>query len=328
MKRVSAAVLAGSLVVAPHLLAEQHLPVFSHDQPILAHSQGYLGVDVRDIGTARASQLHLKSTRGAEIVTVDHDAPAARAGLRIHDVILEMNGQIIEGEAQMSHMMRQMPAGRVITLVISRDGQQKTLSVRLANKATIEAEAWSKHIPVPEPPNYGSNFALPSSGSPFGNGFLSGSAGHALYTGLDLDVLGPQLAGYFGIHNGKGLLVRHVDSDSPASTAGLRAGDVIVRANGKVVATPAQLEHVLHANRGKPVHLSVFRNRQEQTLTMTVGQPKTSSFLSRPAMSPGWSPVLLARSMGHELARVPAGALQHLGNLEREIRSLPGRSLP
>ena len=54
-------------------------------------SQGYFGVDCRDVADSS------RTPRGAEILHVDHDAPAGKAGLREHDVVLSMNGQPVEG---------------------------------------------------------------------------------------------------------------------------------------------------------------------------------------------------------------------------------------
>jgi len=108
---------------------------------------------MRDVDTASAAQLKLKEARGVEVTTVDHDAPANKAGMKVHDVILEMNGQAIAGEAQLTRMLHDTPAGRSVSLLVSRDGQQWVLTVQLADRATIEANAWSQHIPVPDPDN-------------------------------------------------------------------------------------------------------------------------------------------------------------------------------
>jgi serine protease Do len=62
---------------------------------LLHNSQGYLGVDVKDVDPDRAAVLKLKNGHGVEIVALDHDAPAAKAGLRAHDIILQMNGERI-----------------------------------------------------------------------------------------------------------------------------------------------------------------------------------------------------------------------------------------
>jgi serine protease Do len=254
--------------------AGQHIVVSGDDPAMLnSPSQGYLGVGMRDVDAERAADLKLKEVRGAEIITVDHDAPAAKAGLRIHDVILGMNNQAIDGQAQLTRMLHDTPAGRTVTLLISRDGQLMTLTAQLADRATIEANAWSQHIPVPDPDTDG--FSLPAPG--FGNNFISTLGSNPFYTGVDLDMLGPQLANYFGVHDGQGLLITRVDDNSPASAAGLRAGDVITKVNGKIVATTGQWMHAIHANRGKQVQLTVIRDKKENVVPMMVAWPAQGS---------------------------------------------------
>jgi serine protease Do len=254
--------------------AEQHVFPAGQDPAIASASQGYLGVGLHDVDSERAAQLKLKDVRGVEVTTIDHDAPAAKAGLKLHDVILGMNGQVIAGQAQLTRLLHDTPAGRTVNLLISRDGQQQNLSVQLADRATIEANAWSQHIPVPDPD---SDIALPAdTGNSYGNGIFSSLTSNPFYTGLDLDMLGPQLANFFGVHDGQGLLVKRVDDNSPAAAAGLRAGDVITRVNGENVATTSQWVHDIHANRGKPIQLTVIREKHEGTLSMVAGRPKKS----------------------------------------------------
>jgi predicted metalloprotease with PDZ domain len=297
-RSLSAVALVCCIALAPHLIgqdrpldaagnpllgaADQHVTILSNDPAMLNHSQGYLGVGLRDIDTGRAAQLKLKEARGAEIVTIDHDAPAAKAGLRVHDVVLGLNNQPIDGEAQLSHLLRATPPGRMVTLLISRDGQQQTLTVQLADRSTIEASAWSQHIPVPQPDDDQPDPA--SAGPSFGSGFISPLGTNPLYTGLNLDMLGPQLANYFGVHDGSGLLVRRVDDNSPGSAAGLRAGDVIVKVNGQVIATTNQWFHVIHANRGKQIQLTVIRDKHEGNVNMMAGRGKHQGSLEEPGM--------------------------------------------
>src|SRR5215471_2693172 len=94
----------------------------------------YLGVDIADVTAERLSDLKLKEEHGAEVTMVDSDAPAGKAGLHEHDVILSMNGTAVESAAQLRRMIRETPPGRVITLGISRDGQPQTVKVELADR--------------------------------------------------------------------------------------------------------------------------------------------------------------------------------------------------
>ncbi|PYX77053.1 MAG: hypothetical protein DMG72_03215, partial [Acidobacteria bacterium] len=74
----------------------------------------YLGVDITDVSADRLSALKLKEERGVEVTMVDQDAPAGKAGLKEHDVILTMNGANIESGAQLRRMIHETPPGRVV----------------------------------------------------------------------------------------------------------------------------------------------------------------------------------------------------------------------
>lgn len=250
---------------------------------------GYLGVDIRDVNPDKVAALKLKDARGAEIVHVDHDGPAGKLGLLQHDVVLEMNGQRIEGQEQLRRMLRETPAGRSVTFVISRDGQQQTMTTQLANREEVARRAWEQHLVVPAPD------ADEGPGRRLGSGFLHsdtssglGAKAHrdflgattvlsASFTGAQLEVMGSQLAEFFGVEGDAGLLVRSVEANSPAAIAGLRAGDVIVRVNQIAVTSGNEWSKTVHQNKGKPVELVVLRDRREQTMTITPDNKKRSS---------------------------------------------------
>jgi serine protease Do len=297
------------LALAPAGAAAQRITLDTFDQQtplLLTHpAQGYLGVDVRDVSGDRVATLKLKDQHGAEIVTVDHDAPAGKAGLRVHDVIVQMNGQAVDGEAQFSRMLHETPPGRTISLLISRDGQMQTISIGLGDRAKIEADAWPQPVPLPATDEDASAPAAASgsagtdvatagpSGAPVSGvkGFFGSFRLDPLYVGLELEPVGTQLADYFGVHDGTGLLVQRVEDNSPASAAGLKAGDVITHVNGKVMATNSQWVKALRENRGKQIQVTIVRSRREETLAMTAGQSKKSS-LEMPGMDHGSSPIL------------------------------------
>ncbi|MDR3736381.1 MAG: PDZ domain-containing protein [Acidobacteriaceae bacterium] len=259
--------------------------------PVVAHgTQGYLGVDIRDVTDERARALKLKEARGAEICVIDHDGPAIKAGLRENDVILQMNGQPVEGEEQLRRMLRETPAGHTVSFVYSRDGQTHTASVQLGDRDEVARRAWEQHFAVPEPPPEDATIPDPMNdpqpGPPpaqqrgyLGFGFMGPAMISNTYTGAMLDALGPQLAQFFGAKPGTGLLVKSIDSDSPAARAGLLAGDVVVRVNGKPVSTKSDWLHAIQSSHGKTIGVTVLRDKREQTLNMALGGKKHSELL-------------------------------------------------
>lgn len=256
-------------------------------------TQGYLGVDLRDVTDDEITQLKLKEARGAEVISVDHDGPACKAGLQLHDVILQMNGTVIEGEEQLRRMLRETPAGRQVTFIVSHDGQQHTITTQLANREEVERQAWEQHYTVPEPDSDSSAYIHAGSGffksSPSSAAAPTGAVKgtHSLlgtsiiisasYTGAKLEVMGPQLAEFFGAQGAAGLLVRSVDPNSPAEHSGLKAGDVVVKINSVPVTAASEWTKTIHENRGKPVSLLVLRDKKEQALTLTPDAHKRSS---------------------------------------------------
>lgn len=240
-------------------------------------SQGYLGVDLKDLTPDRVSALKLKDERGVEIITVDHDAPAAKAGLRVHDVVLQMNGQPVESCEQLRRLLRKEAPGQDVNLVVSRDGSTLNINVQLADRALLEQQAWSQHFIVPDPdaaPEGGEGKGFVATRSGGGSSFMGSLIPNPLYVGVDLNPVHTQLAEYFGVASGTGLLVENVDSESPASRAGLQAGDVILKVNANPMITRDDWLKAIRANRGKAVQLTIVRNKQQQTLTMVAGSPK------------------------------------------------------
>jgi serine protease Do len=248
--------------------------------------QGYLGVEHRDVGDDEVAALKLKEAHGAEVVNLDHDGPACKAGMQMHDVILQMNGQAIDSDDQLRRMLREMPAGRTVSFVISRDGVTQTVTLQLADRRTVALQAWEQHYTVPDP----------APRLPLVNGFMPAASpsvvvqpkGHrdflgvtmilsSSFTGAQLEVMGPQLAQFFGADGGAGLLVRSVAGNSPAEFAGMKAGDVVVRINAVPVTSGTEWTKTVHDNKGRPVPVVVIRDKHEQTLTLTPDGKKRSS---------------------------------------------------
>jgi serine protease Do len=104
-RKISIALMIGGLALAA-IAAEPQPDALSHQVPgyFFAAGHSYLGVDIRDVTTDRLAALKLKEERGVEITMVDADAPAGKAGLKEHDVILEFNGTAVESEEQIRRL--------------------------------------------------------------------------------------------------------------------------------------------------------------------------------------------------------------------------------
>jgi predicted metalloprotease with PDZ domain len=239
-----------------------------------AAGRSYLGVDIRDVTTDRMAALKLKEERGVEITMVDADAPAGKAGLREHDVILDFNGTAVESEEQLRRLIREVPPGRTVTLGLSRDGAPMKVNVQLADHGTVVAQAFPRVVvPNPRPGDFPRN----SMDLPFQIQTYSS------VLGVQTESLTRQLGEYFGVKDGEGVLVRSVEKNSAAEKAGLKAGDVIVKADNEKLTDRSDLSHILRNHRtGGKMTLQVMRDKHEQTLTVTLPDrgSRDSSFLN------------------------------------------------
>ena len=93
-------------------------------------------------------------------------------------------------------------------------------------------------------------------------------------SGVTLESLSPQLGDYFGVKNGEGMLVRSVQKGSLAETAGLRAGDVIVKVGDHKITDNADWREALRNNKEGKVSVVIVRDKKEQSLSMAVPVPK------------------------------------------------------
>ena len=275
-KKTVALLVAG--LALPLIAAQPSSPpeTLSHPTPgyFYAGGHSYLGVDIRDVTTDRMAALKLKEERGVEITMVDADAPAGKAGLREHDVILDFNGTAVESEEQIRRLIREVPPGRTVTLGISRDGVPMKINVQLADHGAVVAQAFPRIVvPTSRPGDFPRN----SMDLPFQIQTYSS------VLGVQTESLTRQLGEYFGVKDGEGVLVRSVEKNSAAEKAGLKAGDVIVKADNEKLTDRIDLSHILRTHRtGGKMTLVVMREKHEQTLTVTLPNrgSRDSSFLN------------------------------------------------
>jgi len=235
----------------------------------------YLGIGVAEIDAERAKALNLKEVRGVEVKSVDHDSPAAKAGLKESDVVLEYNGERIEGTEQFVRLVHETPVDRQVKLLVWRNGGTQTLTATIGHRKeqfsfrtgdgddgdlTVEIPPMPPMPPMPEIP------PMPDVRLPDIHVYGSMRTG---MLGIECEALGSQLATFFGVK--EGVLVRSVVKDSTADKAGMRAGDVIVKVDGEAVSSAHEISSLVRAARSKRTFpVVVVRDKKEVTLSVTI----------------------------------------------------------
>jgi serine protease Do len=218
----------------------------------------YLGIGVQEVPAQRAEALGVPGGRGVEVSVVVDGTPAARAGLKMGDVVLQFNGQPVEGVEPFMRMVRNALPGRAAKLLVWRDGTSKTVSVVLGDRQ-------------PGTPRFVAAPPAPAGDATGGNPLFEEfpgwvPMGGAGLLGIEVETLTPQLAEYFGVK--AGVLVRSVRHGGVADRAGLRAGDVIVKVEDTPVRTTGDLldaEATAHA--GGSCAITVSRDHKLRTIT-------------------------------------------------------------
>lgn len=267
------------------IIVSQPAPPMPPDPPappeLAGIGRSYLGIGVAEIDAERARALKLSEERGVEVTRVDPDSPAEKAGLKVGDVVLEYNGQRVEGTQQFIRMVRETPPGRRITLLISRDGATQTITATLGRRRDAD---W------PLGPEFRANMERLRDELERMRRQMRRDAPRVYMSwrstllGVEAESLTDQLAAFFGVK--EGVLVRSVLKDTPAEKAGLKAGDVIVKVDGEAVSTPEDVARKLRSSRSKgAVPLTIVRERKEMTLTVTLPaegeRPRTGSSRQR-----------------------------------------------
>jgi serine protease Do len=291
MKAWNTAALAAGLVGAAAIGASFLAPVHAQESrrpdsarafEIFAGRGSQIGVSIRDIEENDAKSGKLTQPGGIVIEDVSEDSPAARAGLKKGDIVVEFDGERVRSARQFTRLVRETPAGRKTQASIVRDGQTTsvTLEPRESNSFNMSGDLdglralgdfgrdfrFAIPSPPPRPPRPPSGPVPPA---PPAAPVLPDFEGFVWQTGNGLGItvgdLSDQLAGYFGVKDG--VLVSSVADDSAAAKAGFQAGDVITSFNGTDVTRPADLRRrIQRLQDGDEFTAGVVRDKKSLTL--------------------------------------------------------------
>lgn len=254
---------------------------------------GYLGVQLEEVDRDDVSRLKLEAERGALVSEVIEGGPAAQAGLQEGDVVVRFQGETIHSAAQLARLVSETPAGRAVTLEVSRDGATQRMSLSLGER---KRRSWNLpdfdfDLDLPKPPDVPVPPEVPQPPEPpaarlrdlLGEGFDFGGWGRApRRLGIGYQEITDQLARYFKLPTESGVLVSHVEEDGPAGSAGLKAGDVILEFGGNAIQNGRELrDAVRDAEAGQAVSVKVQREGRPLELKVTMAEQGRDEKLRR-----------------------------------------------
>ena len=170
--------------------------------------RGYLGVTIQDLSPDVADQFHLKATRGAIVTDISPDGPAAKAGLKGDDVILDFNGKPVADSRSLGFAVAATEPGAEAQVRLLRDGKEETVTVKVGEQPGDQQLASAN----------------------------SGGGDNSVLNGVEVTDLDAAARNEFDVPaRVHGALVTDVDANSASAEAGLTAGDVIMEINHQPV---------------------------------------------------------------------------------------------
>jgi S1-C subfamily serine protease len=246
-----------------------------------------IGVEVNDV------------TEGVRVEEVDQNSPASKAGLQTGDIVVEVDGERVRSARQFSRLIQETASGRSVALGIVRDGTRQVVNVTPQSRALefgFDGDQLGRDIarglrdieprlrdleprlrelePRLREFRYNGPFDFDFDGLPR----ITSPRGRL---GVQLNELTPQLGEYFGAKDG-GVLVTSVTPDSPAATAGLKAGDVITSLDGERVRRTEDLIDELRDKEGA-ITVGILRDRKESSVKATLEEARPRAGFRRPA---------------------------------------------
>lgn len=206
--------------------------------------RGWLGVVIQAVNKDLAKSFGLDRAAGALIADLEPQGPAAKAGLKVGDVIIKFNGRDVKAQSDLPYLVGRTAPNTKVPVVIMRKGKEQTLTVNVGVLQVPDAPVASR----------------PSS---------SAATAQADELGLVVEEVTPQNRGRNNV--GDGVVVTQVQPNSPASQAGLMVGDVIDQLAFSDINSRADYEKVRHRlPKNEPQAIRFFRNGQPVFHTITL----------------------------------------------------------
>ena len=289
--------LAAIILAAGSALAQQPAPPPAPESPdepfdqnfeFFMGGEGFLGVYAENISRENMGRYHVNQVRGVGVTRIVKDSPAEKAGLRQDDVILRVDGENITSVRKLNRIVSELAPDQSVKITVSRNGSEQDITATIGKRSAnfFTKDLLGKQPKVwkwegNEPKEWKFEGPLLNKGFP-NNGDLTFMLDNSRRIGVSTMELTKQLADYFGITGGKGVLVTAVTEDGPAAKAGVRAGDVITAVDGEAIDSPGDVTRVINRKKEGDVTLTVVRNKTQQTIHVTPREGGFSGTMGQP----------------------------------------------
>jgi serine protease Do len=245
----------GNVGIGFAIPSEQAAPIVETLRKGLSIKRGYLGVQISPLGDDLADSLGLAKNRGEFVQSVEPGKGADKAGIKAGDVIVNVNGQEVDPDQNLSSIIAAQPIGSRVPITLIRNGQRQTVNAivgqrpsedELTSFATQQDDDFSQQTPQQQD---------------------NSGAATSKSLGLSAIPLTPSIIRQLGVPTEtRGIVITAVDGSTDAGTKGLRRGDVIITANNRPVTSQAELDAAVKqvTDQGRnAVLLQVLRRGQQ-----------------------------------------------------------------
>lgn len=219
----------------------------------------FLGIYPEEITRDNMGRFNLREARGVAITKVIEGSPAEKAGLKKDDVVLRFNGEEVTSVRKLNRMISEVAPDHSARLTISRGGAEQDVSVTFAKRKEFSS------LMAPGLGETG-KYLEELKRAP---GVYALAFGSSRRIGISTNTLTKQLADYFGVTDDKGVLITSVRENSPASNAGLKAGDVITEVDGEKIDEVGDLSRAINRKNEGDITLTVVRDKSPRTIRVT-----------------------------------------------------------
>ena len=254
--------------------------------PIFA-GESYFGVEPIEITKQNMAKFGLSEIRGVAVEKVVENSPAQQAGVQNGDVIISINGEEVSSIRKLSRLISEIAPDHQAKLKVLRNGDEREIVVTLAKRPPTKFD----DVPLPVLRSGSGQimrFPVPNLPSSDGEILVRRDTAGSIVTynedrqiGAKVTQLSKQLAEYFGVPEGKGMLITEVYEDSPAVKSGLKAGDVIVELDGKQITNQVELTRSLMTKKEGEVSLTIVRDKNRQTVKVLPSMVKRNGKIIR-----------------------------------------------